>query len=44
VLVEMAREKGVDMPIAASVEALLAGRISIDRAIEALMSRPTKAE
>ena len=36
VLVEMAREKGVEMPIAASVEALLAGRISIDRAIEAL--------
>ena len=44
VLVDMAREKGVDMPIAASVEALLAGRISIDRAIETLMSRPSKAE
>ncbi len=44
VLVEMAREKGVEMPIAASVEALLAGRISIDRAIEALMSRPSKPE
>ncbi len=44
VLVEMARSRGVDMPIAASVEALLAGRVGIDEAIGALMARPSKAE
>ncbi len=44
VLIEMAREKGVDMPVAASVDALLRGRIGIDEAIAALMARPARAE
>ena len=44
VLVEMARAKGVDMPVSAAVDAVLQGRLSIDAAIEALMARPQKAE
>ena len=44
VLVALARAKGVDMPIAEAVEAVIAGRIGIDEAIEALMSRPLRAE
>ena len=44
VLVDLARAKGVDMPIAAAVDAVLAERISIDDAIAALLARPSKAE
>ncbi|WP_454916137.1 NAD(P)H-dependent glycerol-3-phosphate dehydrogenase [Xanthobacter sediminis] len=44
VLVEMARAKGVEMPVSAAVDAVLGGRLSIDAAIEALMARPQKAE
>lgn len=44
VLVEMARERDVDMPIATAVDAVLDGRLTIDAAIESLMSRPFKAE
>jgi glycerol-3-phosphate dehydrogenase (NAD(P)+) len=44
VLVDMARERAVDMPIAAAVAALLDGRMSVDAAIESLLSRPLKAE
>ncbi len=44
VLIEMARQRGVDMPIAQSVAAVLAGTLSVDGAIESLMSRPTRAE
>jgi glycerol-3-phosphate dehydrogenase (NAD(P)+) len=44
VLVALARAKGVDMPIAEAVEAVIAGSIGIDAAIEALMSRPLRAE
>lgn len=44
VLVELARKKGVDMPIAETVDALLSGRVGIDEAIAQLMSRPLKAE
>ena len=44
VLVEMARAKGVDMPIAQSVDDIVAGRISVDAAVEALLARPSKAE
>ena len=32
------------MPIAEAVEAVIAGSIGIDAAIEALMSRPLRAE
>lgn len=44
VLVEMAQARGVDMPIAESVAAVIAGRIGVAGAIEALLSRPVKAE
>ena len=43
-LVEMARQKNIDMPIAAAVAAILAERISVDAAIENLLTRPFKAE
>ncbi len=44
VLVELAGAKGVDMPISQSVDAIVAGRISVDAAVEALLARPSKAE
>jgi len=44
VLVEMAKEKGVDMPIAAAVAEILAGRTGVDAAVEALLTRPFRAE
>jgi glycerol-3-phosphate dehydrogenase (NAD(P)+) len=44
VLVEMAKEKGVDMPIATAVADILAGRSSVDAAVEALLTRPFRAE
>jgi glycerol-3-phosphate dehydrogenase (NAD(P)+) len=44
VLVEMARAKNIDMPIAAAVAALLTDKLSVDKAIESLMARPIKAE
>jgi glycerol-3-phosphate dehydrogenase (NAD(P)+) len=44
VLVDMARERAVDMPIALAVAALLDGKLSVDEAIESLLSRPFKAE
>ena len=44
VLVAMAREKGVEMPISAAVDAVIAGRLTLDQAIDALMQRPLKPE
>ena len=44
VLLEMAAEKNIEMPIAAAVAALLAGKLSVDKAIESLMARPIKSE
>jgi glycerol-3-phosphate dehydrogenase (NAD(P)+) len=44
VLVEMADAHGVDMPIARAVADILAGRASIDAAIENLLTRPFRAE
>jgi glycerol-3-phosphate dehydrogenase (NAD(P)+) len=44
VLVEMARERGVEMPIAEAVAAVLDGALGIDSAIEALLARPLRAE
>ena len=43
-LVDMARAKGIDMPIAAAVEAVLTKRLTIDGAIDALLARPSRAE
>jgi glycerol-3-phosphate dehydrogenase (NAD(P)+) len=44
VLLEMAREKNIDMPISAAVAAVLAKKLSVDDAIAALLTRPLKAE
>src|SRR5438552_1850194 len=44
VLIEMAKEKGIDMPIAAAVADILAGRASVDAASETLLTRPFRAE
>ncbi|MGJ5044745.1 MULTISPECIES: NAD(P)H-dependent glycerol-3-phosphate dehydrogenase [unclassified Bradyrhizobium] len=44
VLVELATSRGVEMPVAQAVAAILAGTVTIDAAIEALMMRPFKAE
>ena len=40
----MAREKGVEMPIATAVAAILDERTSVDEAIENLLTRPFRAE
>jgi glycerol-3-phosphate dehydrogenase (NAD(P)+) len=44
VLLEMARDKEVDMPIASAIAAVLAGQMSVDEAIESLLARPLRAE
>ena len=44
VLLEMARDRGVDMPISAAVAAVIAEKMSVDAAIESLLARPLKAE
>ncbi|MGY4304787.1 glycerol-3-phosphate dehydrogenase (NAD(P)+) [Bradyrhizobium sp. USDA 4369] len=44
VLVELAAARGVEMPVAQAVAAILAGVVTIDAAIEGLMQRPFKAE
>jgi len=44
VLLDMARERGVDMPISAAVAALLSEQMSVDEAIGSLLTRPFKAE
>jgi glycerol-3-phosphate dehydrogenase (NAD(P)+) len=40
----VAAEKGVDMPICRAVHAIVEGQLGIDAAIEALLSRPQRAE
>ena len=44
VLLEMAGEKNVEMPIATAIAAVLAGTLSVDEAIVSLLTRPLKAE
>jgi glycerol-3-phosphate dehydrogenase (NAD(P)+) len=44
VLVEMARAKGIEMPISAAVAAILDGTMSVGDAIEGLLTRPFRAE
>jgi glycerol-3-phosphate dehydrogenase (NAD(P)+) len=44
VLLDMARERAVDMPISAAVVALLEGKMSVDAVIGSLLTRPLKAE
>ncbi|MDB5574060.1 MAG: oxidoreductase, coenzyme F420-dependent [Tardiphaga sp.] len=43
-LVELAREKHVEMPVAAAVAAILDGSATIDQAIDALLTRPFRSE
>jgi glycerol-3-phosphate dehydrogenase (NAD(P)+) len=43
-LVELARERGVDMPIANCVEALIEGSLDVPAAVGALLGRPPKGE
>jgi glycerol-3-phosphate dehydrogenase (NAD(P)+) len=44
VLVAMAREKQIEMPIAEAVAAVLSGQETIDAMIDLLMTRPIRAE
>jgi glycerol-3-phosphate dehydrogenase (NAD(P)+) len=44
VLARLAKEKGVDMPIVDAVDALIAGRANVDQVLDALLSRPPRAE
>jgi glycerol-3-phosphate dehydrogenase (NAD(P)+) len=44
VLIELAASKDVDMPVANAVAAILSGAVTIDQAIENLLTRPFKAE
>jgi glycerol-3-phosphate dehydrogenase (NAD(P)+) len=39
-----AAERGIDMPICAAVAGIVAGKLTVDDAIEALLSRPFRAE
>lgn len=43
-VVALAAKHGVEMPICAAVDAIVAGRIGVDEAITALLSRPFRAE
>jgi glycerol-3-phosphate dehydrogenase (NAD(P)+) len=43
-LVELASRKGIEMPISAAVAAVLAGELTVNAAIEALLMRPFRAE
>ena len=44
VLLEMAREKNVDMPISTAVAVMISGRMSVDQAVESLLTRPLRSE
>jgi glycerol-3-phosphate dehydrogenase (NAD(P)+) len=44
VLLDMARDRAIDMPISAAVAALLTEKMSVDAVIESLLTRPLKAE
>jgi glycerol-3-phosphate dehydrogenase (NAD(P)+) len=43
-LMELAKARGVEMPISGMVDALLNGWVTVDGALEALLARPQKAE
>jgi len=44
VLARVAREKGIEMPIVDAVDALIAGHANVDQVLDALLSRPPRAE
>jgi glycerol-3-phosphate dehydrogenase (NAD(P)+) len=43
-LIERAAARGIDMPIAQAVHAVVSGLATVDEAIEALLSRPLRSE
>ena len=43
-LMQMARERAIEMPISATVDALVEGRIDAAHAVGALLARPLKSE
>jgi glycerol-3-phosphate dehydrogenase (NAD(P)+) len=44
VLIELAASHGIEMPVSSAVAAILSGKLTIDDAIEGLLTRPFKAE
>lgn len=44
ILSDMARARGIEMPIAEAVSAILKGTLTIDGAVDTLMNRPMKGE
>lgn len=44
VLIELATAKAVEMPVASAVAAILRGALTVDAAIEALLTRPFRSE
>jgi glycerol-3-phosphate dehydrogenase (NAD(P)+) len=44
VLIELAASQGIEMPVSSAVAAILNGKLTIDAAIEGLLTRPFKAE
>lgn len=44
VLIELANEKNIEMPVASAVAAVLGGALTIDEAIETLLTRPFRSE
>jgi glycerol-3-phosphate dehydrogenase (NAD(P)+) len=44
VLAELASARGIDVPVARAVAAILAGTVTVDMAIEQLLARPFRAE
>jgi glycerol-3-phosphate dehydrogenase (NAD(P)+) len=44
VLARLAREQGIDMPIVNAVDALIAGRASVEQVLDDLLSRPPRRE
>lgn len=44
ILADMAKARGIDMPIVAAMAAILDGVLSVDAAVDVLMNRPLKGE
>jgi glycerol-3-phosphate dehydrogenase (NAD(P)+) len=44
VLIELAASQGIELPVSMAVAAVLSGKLTIDAAIEGLLTRPFKAE
>ena len=44
ILDQIAKARGVDMPIVAAMAAILDGALSVDAAVDQLMNRPLKSE